>query len=385
LYGFLNLDTEVIINIKQDGTSGTPGTPGPGAKQNIYRVSSDVSRVGIRGTESLGAGLNAIFQIESSITADNSGGTLAGRETFVGLQGSWGTAKIGYFFSPYYEIGSIFGNGPTFRTSILAVQSLWANNGYNGANVATGSFASRHSNNVRYDSPNLSGFQFSGQISGRDVGGDGGDINAQRRHAYSLTGGGTYKNGPWEVGAAYEQHNKYRDGSPANASLEDKGGFIAASYNFGPVKVAGAWERLKYDVAAGGDMRRDFWGISATANAGPGQLFAGYYWVGDGKGSARCTTTGGITTCPRVGGLTYGSDTGAQQWEISYTYPLSKRTLLYAGYVMIDNDRNAGYNFGNNPIPNVCTGNSQNAAGNNTGCGDSAKPQGLILGIAHFF
>ena len=96
-------------------------------------------------------------------------------------------------------------------------------------------------------------------------------------------------------------------------------------------------------------------------------------------------TTAGITTCPRIGALTLGADTGAQQWEISYTYALSKRTLLYAGYVMIDNDRNGAYNFGNNPVPNVCTGNSQNAAGNNIGCGDAAKPQGIILGIAHFF
>src|SRR5215211_7202599 len=74
LYGRLNVDTEVIINQKQDTT--------PAIKQNIYRVSSNSSRFGMRGTESLGGGLNAIFQIESSIVADNSGGTLAGRETF---------------------------------------------------------------------------------------------------------------------------------------------------------------------------------------------------------------------------------------------------------------------------------------------------------------
>ncbi len=44
-------------------------------------------------------------------------------------------------------------------------------------------------------------------------------------------------------------------------------------------------------------------------------------------------------------------------YEFSYTYPLSKRTLLYAGYVMIDNDKNAGYNFHVNQITGVCTGN----------------------------
>src|SRR5262245_24969278 len=93
LYGALLLDAEVIINIKQDNTSGTPGTPAPGAKQNIYRVSSNSSRLGVRGTEPLGGGLTAIFQFESQYDASNSGGTLATRDTYVGLQGPWGTVK----------------------------------------------------------------------------------------------------------------------------------------------------------------------------------------------------------------------------------------------------------------------------------------------------
>ena len=134
LYGVLNLSMEDLINVKQDATSGTPGTPASGGKQSVFRVSSNISRFGMRGTESLGGGLNAIFQIESSITADNSGGTLAGRETFAGLQGAWGTVKLGYMFSPYYDTGSIFANTLTFRTN-PATHALWGNNGYNGATV----------------------------------------------------------------------------------------------------------------------------------------------------------------------------------------------------------------------------------------------------------
>ena len=50
LYGRLNLDAEVIINAKQDNTSGIPGTgtPAAGTKQNIYRVSSNSSRLGVK-------------------------------------------------------------------------------------------------------------------------------------------------------------------------------------------------------------------------------------------------------------------------------------------------------------------------------------------------
>ena len=73
-----------------------------------------------------------------------------------------------------------------------------------------------------------------------------------------------------------------------------------------------------------------------------------------------------------------GSDTRAVQWEISYTYPLSKRSLLYTGYVKIANDNNAAYNFNINPYnPVSSTDMSYNTPG--------GKPGGFVLGMVHFF
>ena len=370
LYGRVNIDMEVIINQKQDAA--------PFNKQNIYRVSSNSSRFGMRGTESLGGGLSAIFQIESSIVADNSGGTLAGRETFAGLQGGWGTVKLGYFLSPYDDIQSIFGSAPTLQTGVLGSQSLWSNTGYPGNTADNGSFDDRIANSLRYDSPVIGGFNGSVQIGGRDVGGDGGTITQQRRHAYIISTAGFYNNGPLSLGAAYERHNSVREGTAAFPKLHDDAWTLAGSWNFGVVKIGGAYERLKYEVGTGGEIKRDFWAISGTANVGPGQLYVAYWWAGNGKGDARCVTVGGVTTCPRVGAVTFGSDTKAQQWEVSYTYPLSKRTLLYTGYTMIDNNKNAAYNFGVNQIMGVCTGNG-------AACGDSARPQAFVLGLVHFF
>ena len=61
LYGRINIDdAEVIINAKQDYVR----LPSQQIKENFYRVSSNSSRFGVRGTESLGGGLNAIFQVE---------------------------------------------------------------------------------------------------------------------------------------------------------------------------------------------------------------------------------------------------------------------------------------------------------------------------------
>ncbi len=77
-----------------------------------------------------------------------------------------------------------------------------------------------------------------------------------------------------------------------------------------------------------------------TWNLGPGQLYAMYGQAQKGTGSA--------LDGQQVGAVRKGENTGAQQWEVSYTYALSKRTLMYAGYVQIANKSNGAYNFGVN-------------------------------------
>jgi predicted porin len=389
LYGRLNLDAEVIINAKQDLTADNCTDPSNCAKQNFYRLSSNSSRLGVKGTESLGGGLNAIFQIESGFDASNSGGQFATRETFVGLQGGWGTFKAGYFLAPYDDVQSIFGSVPTLQTGILGSQSIWSNTGWPGNSSAGGSFDDRVANSLRYDSPNMAGFTGSFQVGGRDTGGcDGGDVAQQRRHAYIMSMDGQYNNGPLRLGIAYEVHNNTRTGTALVPNLQDQAMTFAGSWNFGIIQVGAAWEQVQYDIPVGSDtqtLKRDFWGISGTGNLGPGQYYIAYFKANDGKG-VDCTTVAGITTCPRVGAVTGGPNSGAQQWEVSYTYPLSKRTLLYTGYTMIDNDNNGAYNFGVNQISGVCTGNVRDAAtGNNLGCGDAARPQGFVAGMVHFF
>ena len=73
--------------------------------------------------------------------------------------------------------------------------------------------------------------------------------------------------------------------------------------------------------------------------------------------------------CARVGGLAAGNNSGSNQYSVSYTYPLSKRTSVYAGYVKISNDANAGYNFGVNAYQSAIGG----------------RPQGIVLGAFHNF
>jgi len=378
LYGRLNLNSQVIINAKQD----------TGVKQNLYQVNSNSSRLGVRGTESLGGGLNAIFQVEERFDASNAGNVSVAGDTFIGLQGGWGTTKLGYYLTPYDDVGAVFGSVPTLITGILGTQSLWSNSGYLNNSIDTGAFDDRAANSLRYDSPVMSGFTFAGQVAGRDTGGtDGGNLAQQRRHAYVMSFGSTYNNGPWGAAIAYEVHNNLRDGTSAYPKQQDQGLTLAGSYQWGAWKFAAVGEWLKYDLPTGGEMKRNLWGISTTGNIGPGQLYAGYTKAGNGRGnaSATCTTVAGVTTCPTVGGIRLGPDSGAQSWSVSYTYPLSKRTLLYTGYVMIDNKANGGYNFAVGSVSGLCGGNQRNAAGSNLGCGDAARPQGAVAGMVVFW
>jgi predicted porin len=345
LYGRLNLDLEYI-----DANGSNP---------SVTRVSSNSSRLGVRGTESLGGGLSAIFQIESSINGDRGGGDLAGRESFIGLQGSWGTVKIGRFLAPYDDMHPIFGNVPTFTTSILATAALWANNG--SFSKGTGAFDDRLSNSIRYDSPNIAGFTGSAQISlcGTTgiAGSNGcgvGDAENGATDAYVVSLAGIYNNGPFQGGIAYERNKDIR-----GINLDDQALTVTAAWNFGVVRVAGLYERLDYDTPTG-SLKRNLYGVGVTAPVGPGTLYASWQRAEDGKGG--CTS--------RVGGFTCGSDTGADHYTISWTYPLSKRTITYVGYSGLDNDSRASYNYNINPY----LANTQ-----------GLKLNGFVGGVVHLF
>ena len=378
LYGRLNLDYELVNGKQADGSN-----------PNVSRLSANSSRLGVRGTESLGGGLNAVFQVESDIRGDtNNPNGWSSRETFVGLQGSWGTFKMGNFLMPYDDLHPLFGNVPTYTTSILSTASLWAQGSQSKTN---GGFDARLANSLRYDSPVWSGFNFSSQVSLRDSSGSvatpggatpdntggTGDHASELRHAYVFGIAGYYNNGPIQGGIGYERNIKVRQyvvpGGVFNAS--DWALTVTGAYNFGVVRPALLYERLDYDTPSG-SLTRDLYGITLTAPIGPGALYFAWIDALDGKG--------GSDTGTRVGQLTKGSDTGSQQWEITYTYPLSKRTQVYAGYVKIANDRNAAYTFNINSytINTACTG---NGSALDQACGSNGKPGGLVLGMIHLF
>ena len=338
VYGSLNLDLELVRGQQSDGTNPT-----------VTRVSSNSSRLGVRGSEYLGRGQVAIFQIESTIQGDtgNSPGSgsnsassgLASRESFVGLQGDWGTLKAGKFLTPYDDILPIFGNTPTLTTSILSTAAVWAQG---PLSKQLGGFDARLGNSLRYETPPLDGFSAELQYSTRDSSGnanrgDNGDHSSEVRHANVVSLGAFYSSGPIDLGIAYEHNYQVRTIGQNDSALS-----IAAAYDVGSLfgnpglRIGGVYERLNYGTLAG-SLTRNFWAASLTVPAGGGSFYAFWGRAGNGGGSAPDGTG--------VGALTKGPDTGCTQWEISYSYALSLRTLLYAGYVRLDNGANCRTTF----------------------------------------
>jgi predicted porin len=421
LYGRANIDLEFVNgNTCSNGASAGGGGGGTVLRAcaagstaavadqisnpTVARVSSNSSRFGMRGTESLGGGLNAIFQLESNVSWDSgnsSGSSIASRETFAGLQGSWGKVTMGKFLMPQDDLNPIFGNAPTFTTSILSSADVWAQG---NLNKGQGGFDARPGNNVRYDTPNVSGFTGAIQYAARDssgnagiqtpFGGDNGDHFSEMRHAFTLGGNVIYTNGPVQAAASFEANNKLRQytsdvfatagtpgtsaGNPFNAS--DLDWTITGAYDFGTImqgfglRIAGVYEKTRYDTPTG-NLTRNFWGVSGTIPAGGGKIYLLYGKASDGKGAA--------ATGESVGYVVKGDDTGVAQWEASYSYSLSPRTVLWIGYVKLANDCKAPYTFNINGYA-IAVG-QEGAAAGSAGAFCSGKPSGATLGFTHSF
>ena len=197
---------------------------------NYELASGDVqgSRWGLKGTEDLGNGLKAVFQLENGFDV-NSGrlgqsSRMFGRQAFVGLSSDAGTVTLGRQYDAVVDyLAPTTANG-NWGGSLLS-------HPFDNDNTDN-SF--RVNNTVKYASPDYAGFQFGGTYSFSN--GTGFSNNRQ----YSL--GGQYQNGGLLVAAAYLQANNpgvtqggaiaTDDANFASSRLRIFGGGI--NYTFGP-------------------------------------------------------------------------------------------------------------------------------------------------------
>src|SRR5262249_36546760 len=153
----------------------------------------------------------------------------------------------------------------------------------------------------RWDSPVMAGFQLQVQYGN---GGAGGSEGTPTTNSGVFSAGLFYNNGPLVIGVATQYNEQFRA-----RNVNDYAWSVAASHQFPKIKIGGVYERLNYDcwvqpsigfsrplgtadcfVQSPGmtraDLNRNFWGISATIDLGPGQLYADWSRGADGSGSA---------------------------------------------------------------------------------------------------
>ena len=94
IYGRVNVTMERI----ETDNSSNPAV----ANQSNYEFVDNSSRIGFRYNKDLTAGLKAIFQIESRVNLTDGGDVFSSRDSFAGLQGGFGTFRLGRTIGPVY-------------------------------------------------------------------------------------------------------------------------------------------------------------------------------------------------------------------------------------------------------------------------------------------
>ena len=314
-------------------------------QDTLNRISSNSSRLGFKGTEDLGNGLSAVWQMESSIGLDaTAGSTLGGRNTFVGLSSkTMGTALLGRHDTPYkLATGSldVFADTMGDYNSIIGA--------VNGSAVRD----LRLDNVAAYISPTFSGFHAAvatsmlNETGNTTVSATHGQANPS---AYSLAG--IYSNGPLFASLAYEKQTTAVVNTISD-KYDTKGIKLGAGYTFGATKVGMIIERLK-DSRTDNVATRNAWLLNVAHTMGANVIKAAYGKANDGKDGT--------------------TETGAKNISIGLDHNLSKRTAVYALYTKTDNDTDATYNIGGNGAGGAYTP----AAGKD--------PRAISLGMKHSF
>src|SRR5690606_22780381 len=285
------------------------------------------NRWGLRGTEDMGNGLQAVFQVESgfdlSTGHQQQGGRLFGRHATLGLRSdAWGQLDIGR----QTNIGSkYFGAIDPFAQ------------GFGQANIGT-TFGSvntvRWDNMVMYQTPSFSGFQFGvgysfntngAQRSSLDVDGVY-DLNESDRNNRGITAGLRYANGPLALALSYEQEKI------GAADVNVRAYQIGAAYDFEVVKVHAAFGQTRNGMfgAGVGSLASE---ISLTPVAGSlDGLKYNQYLVGLSAplGAGNIMASWQMADPRSNPDIAPGADLDKMNiYSLGYTYNLSKRTNMY--------------------------------------------------------
>jgi predicted porin len=303
-----------LYGIIDDSIQYTHNTGGASNEIKLQSGQMSISQWGVRGTEDLGGGLNALFNLQNGFNVNNgklNSGLLFGRKAYVGLSGHYGTLTVGR-------------QQDTLQDFVLPVQGdnfLEYFTAPGDVDNADGSV--RNSNAVKWTSPIWGGLQAAVMYG---FGGVAGSVGSGQAYNAAIT----YIRGALTVAAGYSHADN------GNATLSTRGTSSADSIFLSPVNDA-------YVTASAINIAR----AGATYVFGPVTL-GGYYsyaeYLADGSSTFRtaerynngsvfaawqATATLLFETGYNI--LKSHGDSSAtyQQVTLAADYALSKRTDLY--------------------------------------------------------
>jgi len=258
------------------------------------------SNVALSGTEDLGGGLKAIFRLSTRLELDTGQSEGAGFKPFwhdestVGLQGNWGTVRVGRALTPMWAQDWKFDPWGNFNRIASPAWHQWhyltpsdplGNNG-------TAEYG-RLNNGIFYDSPQIAGFTL--RLSS----------SPERQRALGAT------ERPYSAVLEYDRQAVAAMAAVERNSFGDRNSFLAGKYRFGSAALMLAHDRSR---SADNINQSRATTLGGTYGLGQTTLKAGYGHQRLNQGTNRF--------------MSVGAD-----------YAVSKRTTLYAS---LGHKRDAG-------------------------------------------
>ena len=337
-----------VYGIIDTGYNNVENTTSAGVKTDTTQIRTNgeaaTSRFGLRGSEDLGGGMKANFQIESNIgntNANNTAGStnLGDRAFWVGLEDAkMGQLRLGlqdstvrsnWLAHDQLAMANVVGN--------LAHNQAGVSNGSGATNAAAGSHSALNTA-VNYISPRFNGVQLTLGVTQNDS--QAGTDSKQKTGSGSQAGL-NYQAGKLSAGVAYVESTTsvnsvaasgvFADDDPSNATsvgapavsaanTKNKETSAAASYNFGVARVAYIYnKRDSQNSLATTDwatnIDRTSHSFSASVPVGAKTVLRAGYGFGELRQGAASN---------------YNADIKGMQAAVNYN--LSKRTMAYVIY-----------------------------------------------------
>lgn len=192
----------MVLTVNQLKTGNAPAS---------VEIRDAASRLGFRGTEDLGGGLQASYGLEMGFDADTGGQTSPPyRNSYVGLRGDWGTVAFG-------RLDSANPTGSPLYSQIIDLTSFAPNDaGATATSTSMQNARNRTSNSFGYLSPSWGGFNVRARYYWRGTG----TTTDPEDGASSFDLGLNYRSGPWKLALGYAKDR--RDGGLAVNEFDDK-------------------------------------------------------------------------------------------------------------------------------------------------------------------